>query len=302
MRDAKRIGVNIKNLRKQQKLSQEMVCDTEEELTVRQLRRIEKGEAFPTSKTLEFISERLKIPIERFFATHVELFPEVPKDYLELKDKLFLLALSDHPEANKTYRKVFNLIEEKFENILPSEEQLVLDFHRQKLDKEDTSELVTRRHGTILKEIRNRHTNEWDLKHLGYVVVTAHALGMRDSRQLLSTCDFLLKNADAFTSFESALVLDILILSMQLFFEEKNFHVMIEGIEISSKLAQKFELDHKLALIKVMEGKFYMYGCHDEPMAKRSYEHALLLMGNASVDIKELINDECRYDVIEFGA
>ena len=57
------IGKRIREERERQGLTREQVCDTEEELTVKQLMRIELGRSLPTIVKLQYISDKLSVSL-----------------------------------------------------------------------------------------------------------------------------------------------------------------------------------------------------------------------------------------------
>lgn len=59
------IGEKIRELRKMQTLTQEALCETGEELSVRQLSRIENGEILPKIDILFYIANRLSVPVDQ---------------------------------------------------------------------------------------------------------------------------------------------------------------------------------------------------------------------------------------------
>ena len=59
------IGKRIREERERLGLTREQVCDTEEELTVKQLMRIELGRSLPTIVKLQYISDKLGVSLNR---------------------------------------------------------------------------------------------------------------------------------------------------------------------------------------------------------------------------------------------
>ena len=79
------IGKRIREERERQGLTREQVCDTEEELTVKQLMRIELGRSLPTIVKLQYISDKLGVSLNYLLGeTQIEL----PKEYYQIKYKL----------------------------------------------------------------------------------------------------------------------------------------------------------------------------------------------------------------------
>ena len=79
------IGKRIREERERQGLTREQVCDTEQELTVKQLMRIELGRSLPTIVKLQYISDQLNVSLNYLLGeTQIEL----PKEYYQTKYKL----------------------------------------------------------------------------------------------------------------------------------------------------------------------------------------------------------------------
>ena len=66
-------------------LTREQVCDTEEEITVKQLMRIELGRSLPTIVKLQYISDRLGVSLNYLLG---ETNIDIPEEYYQSKYKL----------------------------------------------------------------------------------------------------------------------------------------------------------------------------------------------------------------------
>ena len=106
------IGKRIREERERQGLTREQVCDTEEELTVKQLMRIELGRSLPTIVKLQYISDKLSVSLNYLLG---ETKLDIPEDYYKAKYKL---------------KKKLKDIEELYDNyidVLPEDELLAID-------------------------------------------------------------------------------------------------------------------------------------------------------------------------------
>lgn len=64
MKDLKKeIGKKIKSTRLDRKYTQADICDDESELTIRQLARIENGQAMPTVPKLIYLAKKLNVEV-----------------------------------------------------------------------------------------------------------------------------------------------------------------------------------------------------------------------------------------------
>ena len=125
------IGKRIREERERQGLTREQVCDTEEELTVKQLMRIELGRSLPTIVKLQYISDQLNVSLNYLLGeTQIEL----PKEYYQTKYKLMKSPVYGDPQRIK---KKLQDIEELYDNyieILPEDELLAIDIIEKALD------------------------------------------------------------------------------------------------------------------------------------------------------------------------
>ena len=139
------IGKRIREERERQGLTREQVCDTEEELTVKQLMRIELGRSLPTIVKLQYISDQLNVSLNYLLGeTQIEL----PKEYYQTKYKLMKSPVYGDPERIKKKLKDIEELYEKYIEILPEDELLAIDIIERTLNfiseekKEDLVEIV----------------------------------------------------------------------------------------------------------------------------------------------------------------
>ena len=118
------IGKRIREERERLGLTREQVCDTEEELTVKQLMRIELGRSLPTIVKLQYISDKLGVSLN-FLLGETKL--DIPEDYYQAKYKLMKSPVYGDSERIK---KKLQDIEDLYDNyieILPEDELLTID-------------------------------------------------------------------------------------------------------------------------------------------------------------------------------
>ena len=118
------IGKRIREERERQELTREQVCDTEEELTVKQLMRIELGRSLPTIVKLQYISDKLGVSLNYLLG---ETKLDIPEAYYQAKYKLMKSPVYGDSERIK---KKLQDIEELYDNyieILPEDELLAID-------------------------------------------------------------------------------------------------------------------------------------------------------------------------------
>ena len=118
------IGKRIRQERERQGLTREQVCDTEEEITVKQLMRIELGRSLPTIVKLQYISDQLNVSLNYLLG---ESQIELPKKYYQTKYNLMKSPVYGDPQRIKKKLKAIEELYEKYIEILPEDELLAID-------------------------------------------------------------------------------------------------------------------------------------------------------------------------------
>ena len=118
------IGKRIREERERQGLTREQVCDTEDELTVKQLMRIELGRSLPTIVKLQYISDQLNVSLNYLLG---ETNLDIPEDYYKAKYKLMKSPVYGDPERIKKKLEDIEKLYEKYIEILPEDELLAID-------------------------------------------------------------------------------------------------------------------------------------------------------------------------------
>lgn len=118
------IGKRIREERERQGLTREQVCDTEEELTVKQLMRIELGRSLPTIVKLQYISDKLGVSLNYLLC---ETKLDIPEDYYQAKYKLMKSPVYGDPERIKKKLKDIEELYDNYIDVLPEDELLAID-------------------------------------------------------------------------------------------------------------------------------------------------------------------------------
>lgn len=118
------IGKKIRNTRLNKNLTQADICDDESELTIRQLARIENGQAMATIPKLLYLSQKLGITIQDL--VDIEKI-EIPKPYLVLKNKLIKYHTYGDEGRIAQQEEMFDEVYDKYFDVLPEEEQLLIE-------------------------------------------------------------------------------------------------------------------------------------------------------------------------------
>ena len=118
------IGKRIREERERQGLTREQVCDTEEELTVKQLMRIELGRSLPTIVKLQYISDKLGVSLNYLLG---ETKLDIPEDYYKAKYKLMKSPVYGDSERIKKKLKDIEELYDNYIDVLPEDELLAID-------------------------------------------------------------------------------------------------------------------------------------------------------------------------------
>lgn len=147
MRDLKKeIGKKIKSTRLDRKYTQADICDDESELTIRQLARIENGQAMPTVPKLIYLAKKLNVEVQ--YIVDIDKI-EIPKDYLRLKKELVDSPTYADRERIERKQAILEEIGECYYDRLPEDEQLLIDVIQARLDIYNSSDV---RYGLALLE------------------------------------------------------------------------------------------------------------------------------------------------------
>ena len=125
------IGKRIREERERQELTREQVCDTEEELTVKQLMRIELGRSLPTIVKLQYISNQLNVSLNYLLG---ETKLDIPEDYYKAKYKLMKSPVYGDPERIKKKLKDIEELYDNYIDVLPEDELLAIDLIERSLN------------------------------------------------------------------------------------------------------------------------------------------------------------------------
>ena len=118
------IGKRIREERERQELTREQVCDTEDELTVKQLMRIELGRSLPTIVKLQYISDKLGVSLNYLLG---ETKLDIPEEYYRSKYKLMKSPVYGDTGRIKKKLKDIEDLYDNYIDVLPEEELLAID-------------------------------------------------------------------------------------------------------------------------------------------------------------------------------
>ena len=126
-----KIGKRIREERERLGLTREQVCDTEEELTVKQLMRIELGRSLPTIVKLQYISDKLGVSLNYLLG---ETKLDIPEDYYKAKYKLMKSPVYGDPERIKKKLEDIEDLYDNYIDVLPEDGLLAIDLIERSLN------------------------------------------------------------------------------------------------------------------------------------------------------------------------
>lgn len=124
------IGQKIKEIRIEKGISRPDFCGDEQELTVRQLSRIESGASQPSLPKLAYIARRLGVPVYSLMPD----FSALPSAYLELKYQILREPIYGKEEEYDKKEACLEEIEDLFYEQLPNEEKVWFEATRATID------------------------------------------------------------------------------------------------------------------------------------------------------------------------
>lgn len=133
------IGYKIKTIRRSCGKTQIDICGDESELTIRQLARIENGQALATLPKLLLIADKLGVSLQNIVDVKVI---EIPKGFLKLKDELIHSQTYADKGRIEWKEAILEEIYENYYENLPEEEQLIVDVTQARFDIYGSSDVT----------------------------------------------------------------------------------------------------------------------------------------------------------------
>lgn len=279
------IGKKIRNIRTNKGYTQVDICDDESELTIRQLARIENGQAMATIPKLIYISQQLDIRIQEL----VDLEKiEIPKRYLELKNKLIKYHTYGDEERINKREGMFDEIYDQFYDDLPEEEQLLVEILQVQANVFSSRDpgfglgLLEEYFHQVIKKKRHSYN---DLLII-YVYFTCCALGLEDKEYFEELSKKVLLYID-YSDFEKLYLLERILLAILVQIDVSKYltytKVLREIIEESNHFQHK-------PIVYAFEAKYYLQIEYNREKTIESYEKAIMFakMLNDDVLVKNL--------------
>lgn len=270
-------GKKIREERERQGLTREQVCDTEEEITVKQLMRIELGRSLPTIVKLQYISDRLGVSLNYLLG---ETNIDIPEEYYQSKYKLMKSPVYGDIVRIKKKQEAIEELYEKYIEILPEDELLAIDIIERTLnfiaegEGEDLVEIVFEDYlNQVLK--KEQYTLN-DLLLIKYYSVQCQSSSY-DESMIENFRKKLIKQrlqGDELTNVELLGALSAI----------AGIYVMHHEYEHMKSLVDKmYEIIHSIMQhsyqpgITMLEAKYYLYYEKNKKKAKELYRLAIIL-------------------------
>ena len=274
-----RIGNNIRGARLNQHMTQADVCGDESELTIRQLARIENGQVLVSLSKLMFLSQRLNYPIEDII--DVDKI-EIPKRYLELKNKIIRYHTYGDEERIGLLEDMFDEIYEHFYDHLPEEEQLLVEVLQVQLDV-FTSRNIT--YGlSLLEEYFQQILKKKQYSYNDLLIINLYflccAIGLEDKTYFEELSKKVLLYID-YSDNDRIYILERILIGILIQVKTEDYLIYTKVLREITESTNNFQ--HKPA-IYAFEAKYYLKVEESYEKAEQSY--------NKAIEFAKMLNDQ----------
>ncbi|AYF93416.1 MULTISPECIES: helix-turn-helix domain-containing protein [Streptococcus] len=273
-----KIGKNIRGARLNQHMTQADVCGDESELTIRQLARIENGQVLVSLSKLMFLSQRLNYPIEDII--DVDKI-EIPKRYLELKNKIIRYHTYGDEERIGLLEDMFDEIYEHFYDHLPEEEQLLVEVLQVQLDV-FTSRNIT--YGlSLLEEYFQQILKKKQYSYNDLLIINLYflccATGLEDKTYFEELSKKVLLYID-YSDNDRIYILERILIGILIQVKTEDYLIYTKVLREITESTNNFQ--HKPA-IYAFEAKYYLKVEESYEKAEQSY--------NKAIEFAKMLND-----------
>ena len=274
-----KIGNNIRGARLNQHMTQADVCGDESELTIRQLARIENGQVLVSLSKLMFLSQRLNCPIEDII--DVDKI-EIPKRYLELKNKLVRAHSYGDEKRIGILEEMFDEIYENFYDHLPEEEQLLVEVLQVQLDVFSSRDVT---YGlTLLEEYLHQILKKKKYSYNDLLIINLYflccAIGLEDKTYFEELSKKVLLYID-YSDNERIYILERILIGILIQVKIEDYLIYTKVLREITESTNNFQ--HK-PVIYAFEAKYYLKVEKDCKKAEQSY--------NKAIEFANMLNDK----------
>lgn len=274
-----KIGNNIRGARLKQHMTQADVCGDESELTIRQLARIENGQVLVSLSKLMFLSQRLNCPIEDII--DVDKI-EIPKRYLELKNKLVRAHSYGDEKRIGILEEMFDEIYENFYDNLPEEEQLLVEVLQVQLDVFSSRDVT---YGlTLLEEYLHQILKKKKYSYNDLLIINLYflccAIGLEDKTHFEELSKKVLLYID-YSDNERIYILERILIGILTQVKIEDYLIYTKVFREITESTNNFQ--HK-PVIYAFEAKYYLEVEKNHHKAEQSY--------NKAIEFAKMLNDQ----------
>ena len=293
-----KIGNNIRMARLNKNFTQADVCGDESELTIRQLARIENGQVLVSLSKLLFLSKVLNFPVKDI--VDIEKI-EIPKRYLELKNKLIRAHTYGDEKRIGILEEMFDEIYENFYDRLPEEEQLLVEVLQVQLDVFSSRDVT---YGlTLLEEYLHQILKKKKYSYNDLLIINLYfvccAIGLEDKTYFEELSKKVLLYID-YSDNERIYILERILIGILTQVKIEDYLIYTKVLREITESTNNFQ--HK-PVIYAFEAKYYLKVEKDYKKAEQSYNKAIEFanMLNDKVLANNLIKEK-ELDLIEISS
>lgn len=278
-----KIGNNIRLARLNKNFTQADVCGDESELTIRQLARIENGQVLVSLSKLLFLSKVLNFPVKDI--VDIEKI-EIPKRYLELKNKLIRAHTYGDEKRIGILEEMFDEIYENFYDRLPEEEQLLVEVLQVQLDVFSSQDVT---YGlTLLEEYFHQILKKKKYSYNDLLIINLYflccAIGLEDKSYFEELSKKVLLYID-YSDNERIYLLERILIGILIQVKIEDYLIYTKVFREITESTNNFQ--HKPA-IYAFEAKYYLKVEKDCKKAEQSY--------NKAIEFANMLNDKVLAD------
>ena len=278
-----KIGNNIRTARLNKNLTQADVCGDESELTIRQLARIENGQVLVSLSKLLFLSKVLNFPVKDI--VDIEKI-EIPKRYLELKNKLIRAHTYGDEKRIGILEEMFDEIYDNFYDRLPEEEQLLVEVLQVQLDVFSSRDVT---YGlTLLEEYLHQILKKKKYSYNDLLLINLYficcAIGLEDKTYFEELSKKVLLYID-YSDNERIYILERILIGILTQVKVEDYLIYTKVFREITESTNNFQ--HK-PVIYAFEAKYYLKVEKDCKKAEQSY--------NKAIEFANMLNDKVLAD------
>lgn len=278
-----KIGNNIRMARLNKNFTQADVCGDESELTIRQLARIENGQVLVSLSKLLFLSKVLNFPVKDI--VDIEKI-EIPKRYLELKNKLIRAHTYGDEKRIGILEEMFDEIYENFYDHLPEEEQLLVEVLQVQLDVFSSRDVT---YGlTLLEEYLHQILKKKKYSYNDLLIINLYfvccAIGLEDKTYFEELSKKVLLYID-YSDNERIYILERILIGILTQVKIEDYLIYTKVFREITESTNNFQ--HK-PVIYAFEAKYYLKVEKDCKKAEQSY--------NKAIEFANMLNDKVLAD------